>query len=135
MDVVVFIIVVLLAVFFWPRKRPRKSNRLVFTEETSYPSQRSFDEWRADLSTIWSGPQRTIAFTYRAADEEVTRRHINAQKVMKDRRGRVYLEGFCLMRNEPRTFNFDRIKSSIEDEGKKYLPYDWLTDVLNIKSF
>ena len=138
-----FLIIITIAVVLYYNIRKSRDRMAPRGQADDFQEQHSeyrapngaFREWEESLSTIWEGPSRTIEFTYRAADEEVTRRQVQVHKVLKDKKGRIYLDGYCLLRNEPRTFNFERIKSSITDNNQKYNAYDWLTDGIGLKQF
>lgn len=61
---------------------------------------------------IWQGNKR-IRFAYRNAVSDGTDREVSVRKVMSAGSGHdddIYFQGYCHLRNEPRTFRLDRVK-------------------------
>ena len=99
------------------------------------PTYSTIEDWKGDLRTIWQGDPRTIEFTYGTRDGDKTRRKVDVEQVLVDGRGEIYMRAFCHLRNEPRTFRFDRIRTKILDRSQRFEPYEWLGEKLNIEGY
>lgn len=112
-------------------------------EETTFPSlverpQRTTswspppddESWKRDFeqgqTTIWTGSPRTITFTYLDKNFTETKRTVDVERVFDSENGTTYLEGYCHLRQESRTFNVGSIEGRVEFNGKRYDPFDLL---------
>jgi len=91
----------------------------------------SLKDWKSDLSGMWSGSIE-VEFTYKAYGKPKERRKVNIRRVSGIGSGRIYLHGFCYLRQEERTFNIDSIMTKIYCKGKYYSVHTFLREQLGI---
>lgn len=91
----------------------------------------SLNDWKSDLSGMWSGSIE-VEFTYKAYGKPKERRKVNIRRVSEIGSGRIYLHGFCYLRQEERTFNIDSIMTKIYCKGKYYSVHTFLREQLGI---
>jgi len=101
-------------------------------DDASYHENKKFEEWEASLVKLWNG-SLDIEFTYESRSGR-TRRKVTLQKVMRNESGRIYLRGYCHVREEIRTFSRDSIATMILVKGKRYEVEDFVTDFLGIST-
>ncbi|WP_338668442.1 WYL domain-containing protein [Pseudodesulfovibrio methanolicus] len=75
-----------------------------------------FDGWRRSLTTPWRG-QASIEFSYDSNSSGWSHRKVELDEIAEGPEGRVYLHGFCSLRNENRFFRLDRIVGPIACDG------------------
>ena len=65
---------------------------------------------------LWQGHRR-IRFAYRSSETGDSDREVTVRQVVSKRHGdgRIYFNGYCHARGEPRTFRIDRIKGTVTD--------------------
>jgi len=101
---------------------------------TKHCEQQKFNSWRKTLETIWSADEEPleITFTYYTGSDQ-HRRTINLSRIKKSEYGKLYLEGFCQMRNEFRIFNVEKIGTKITmADGTKLDIEEFMEDRLRI---
>jgi hypothetical protein len=75
-----------------------------------------FDGWRRSLTTLWRG-KASIEFSYDSTSSGWSHRKVELDEIAEAPGGRVYLHGFCSLRNEKRFFRLDRVVGPIAYEG------------------
>jgi predicted DNA-binding transcriptional regulator YafY len=70
-----------------------------------------------------------VAFTYRSEKGETLRRQVKVARISTNSVGTVYLHGFCLLRNEQRTFKVCNITTKILEKSKRWDVVDWIENV------
>ncbi|MBD8896220.1 WYL domain-containing protein [Desulfovibrio desulfuricans] len=126
--------------------------RLVFSgQESSKREQRHSedgdtwdrDDWVNSLVCLWKGCVY-VKFTYKDFwnGNEYNERAVRLEKVLLSKDKRLYLYGYCYLRNEYRTFKLPRISSAIKElnSGMYFSHYEfmlfndvYLPDYLNRK--
>lgn len=90
----------------------------------------ALSEWRARLVTSWSGPPRTVEFTYESREGKRRSRTVDVTRISRDpKKDTWYLQGFCHWRQEERAFDTLCIMSKIRDGGRRWEIEDWITKV------
>lgn len=80
-------------------------------------SSKSADGFVEGGLVLWQG-QRRIRFAYRSFDTGESDREVTVRKVVsKGDSRRIYFNGYCHVRGEPRTFRVDRIKGLVVDSA------------------
>lgn len=102
-------------------------------ESSESDKESGLNNWRAGLRVLWQG-QEKIRFSYCDKDEHLSKRNVIVTAVWGGKDAIVYFLGHCLLRNEQRTFKFNRIQSKIflYGDGSEYEPYAFLVSVLRI---
>lgn len=138
------ILLIIAGVIYWVLKHRRGSDygmpdikveaRLGSSDDISdYKRYNSIDDWKKDLKVLWQGQPRRIEFTYESKNGEKTRRKVDVRRVVKDDSNRTYLQGFCFLRKEYRTFLIDNITTKILDKSQRYEVIDWMETKLGIE--
>jgi len=130
---ILLVLAAIINLYFKAKKRVAEKAATSSRHVTDY---NSLDDWRDDLTTLWSGKPHIIEFSYFSSKEEKTKRKAEINRVTEGGNGKIYLQGYCHMRNETRTFDINRITSDIVEEGSSYTDFKWLSEKLglNIKS-
>lgn len=145
--VAVFFAVIVLAAFVnylqsvWRRWRasekvPRmRQDGTVYDQETGEvlnDGRSSYlDAWDDTLAPLWQGSFETT-FSYRSsAKQERTRRTVTVTSIVRDHKDALYLQGFCHLRNEERTFSLDRITTKLTLDGKKHDALKYIQDKID----
>jgi hypothetical protein len=114
--------------------KPVDLSKSAVPSNTTSPVDKStvFTDFETDLVTIWTGNTKPIEFTYEKKNGTKDRREIKPTEICFNSEGFFYIKGFCLLRNEPRTFRQDSFTTKIKVGNKRYDFDEWCEDVLNI---
>ncbi|OCG77823.1 hypothetical protein [Gilliamella sp. Occ4-3] len=91
------------------------------------------DNFESKLKTLWEG-SKDIEFSYSDANDDISYRLLNLNKVLINQYGEIYFSGICAIRDEIRTFKVERIMSTIEYDYHDYTIKQFLTRVLQISN-
>ncbi|OCG39340.1 hypothetical protein A9G28_09775 [Gilliamella sp. Fer1-1] len=91
------------------------------------------DNFESKLKTLWVG-SKDIEFSYSDANDDISYRLLNLNKVLINQHSEIYFSGICAVRDEIRTFKVDRIISTIEYNYHDYSIKQFLTQVLQISN-
>lgn len=91
------------------------------------------DNFESKLKTLWEGA-KDIEFSYSDANDDISYRLLNLNKVLINQHSEIYFSGICAVRDEIRTFKVDRIISTIEYNYHDYSIKQFLTQVLQISN-
>lgn len=111
--------VLLIVVFYLSRRERgnRPADVPADRRETAFEDDYDpFDAWRRSLTTLWEG-RTPIEFSYDSKSSGWSHRKVELNELAESPEGRVYIRGFCSLRNEERFFRMDRIVGSIVCEG------------------
>lgn len=85
------------------------------------------------LKTLWRG-SKNIEFSYSDANDDISYRNVELNKVAINKYGNIYFSGICDSCDENRTFKTERIISSIECDGNNYSIKQFFTNALQISN-
>lgn len=91
------------------------------------------DNFESKLKTLWVG-SKDIEFSYSDANDDISYRLLNLNKVLINQYGEIYFSGICAIRDEIRTFKVERIMSTIEYDYHDYTIKQFLTSVLQVSN-
>lgn len=91
----------------------------------------SVEDWKNELTVVWTGKTDDIEFTYRKYDEN-ERRSISPTEFGFDGNKKAYIVGTCHQSNESRTFKTARIETKIKVGSKRFELVDWLEEKLGV---
>ena len=115
-------------------ENPTTKNFSVFRHAMPIPhdetSNHRLREWKSETNNIWSGDPRLITFRYENSAGDVSLRDVNVDEISEGLHGDIYISGFCNKRLERRTFLVDRITSKIAENGQRYEPLEWASNIV-----
>ncbi|OCG19157.1 hypothetical protein A9G23_09445 [Gilliamella sp. App4-10] len=91
------------------------------------------DNFESKLKTLWKG-SKDIEFSYSDANDDISYRLLNLNKVLINQHSEIYFSGICAVRDQIRTFKVDCIISTIEYNYHDYSIKQFLTQVLQISN-
>ncbi|MDN4711633.1 WYL domain-containing protein [Vibrio parahaemolyticus] len=102
-------------------------------DEDAWKKYDSIEDWKNDLTVIWSGTTDDIEFSYRKDwDSPKERRNVTPLELVFDGNKRIYIKGLCHKRNETVHFNQDKIETKILAGSTRYEFYEWVERRLKV---
>ncbi|HIF9091482.1 TPA: WYL domain-containing protein [Photobacterium damselae] len=105
---------------------------------TTHPQQPSMgkdkplDDFDSKLITLWAGTTNVIEFTYQSYNSPKKRRQVRPTEVCFNDDGDFYIKGYCLEKNEPRTFRQSKFTTKIKVGSQRFDFDEWCADFLGV---
>lgn len=90
------------------------------------------DDFKDNLSIIWTGTPYEIEFTYRNGSGDRSRRKITLEEISVSSGFTPYFIGLCHINNDVRCFRMDRITSKIKYKSKLYDVVEFVDVVMDL---
>lgn len=102
-------------------------------DEDEWKKYDSIEDWKNDLTVIWSGKTDDIEFSYRKDwDSPKERRKVTPHELVFDGNKRIYIKGLCHKRNETVHFNQEKIETKILAGSTRYDFEEWVERRLKV---
>ncbi len=102
-------------------------------DEDEWKKYDSIEDWKNDLTVIWSGTTDDIEFSYRKDwDSPKERRKVTPHELVFDGNKRIYIKGLCHKRNETIHFNQEKIETKILAGSTRYDFEEWVERRLKV---
>lgn len=105
---------------------------------TTHPQQpqmgkdKPLDDFDSKLITLWAGTTNVIEFTYQSYNSPKKRRQVRPTEVCFNDDGDFYIKGYCLEKNEPRTFRQSKFTTKIKVGSQRFDFDEWCADFLGV---
>ncbi|HIF9546444.1 TPA: WYL domain-containing protein [Photobacterium damselae] len=90
------------------------------------------DDFDNKLITLWAGTTNVIEFTYQSYNSPKKRRQVRPTEVCFNDDGDFYIKGYCLEKNEPRTFRQSKFTAKIKVGSQRFDFDEWCADFLGV---
>ncbi|HIF9402629.1 TPA: WYL domain-containing protein [Photobacterium damselae] len=102
------------------------------TQQPPMGKDKPFDDFDNKLITLWAGTTNVIEFTYQSYNSPKKRRQVRPTEVCFNDDGDFYIKGYCLEKNEPRTFRQSKFTTKIKVGSQRFDFDEWCADFLGV---